>query len=224
MKRSIRRSSVSFRSGFDLSLYLVLDPACCAGRDVVDVAIQAVQGGVTMIQLRNKGGDEALFAAQAAMISEIIKPFNIPFLINDNVGIAKSVEADGVHLGQGDMQVSEARAMLGDDKIIGLTAFTPDHMTAIDPAIVDYAGSGPVFDTKTDKGKPVIGPDGLAGLVNLSPVPVVGIGGITPERAGDVIRAGARGVAMMRAISEAQDPQDAAREFHIQLARAKDQT
>lgn len=182
-----------------------------------------MQGGISMLQLRNKDSDEALFAAQAAMISEIIKPFNIPFLINDNVGIAKSVEADGVHLGQGDMSVSEARAMLGDDKIIGLTAFTTEHMAAIDSLVVDYVGSGPVFETKTDKGKPVIGVDGLADLVGISPVPVVGIGGITPERAGDVIEAGAQGVAMMRAISEAQDPQAAAREFHIKLARAKDQ-
>ncbi len=198
---------------FDLSVYFVLDPSLCGGRDVVDVARAAVVGGVTMIQLRNKSGNILELLDQAQKLREILNPLNVPLIINDRADVAKEINADGVHLGQGDMSPKEAREILGPDKIIGITAFTEDHFKAIDPATVNYAGTGPFYPTKTDKGKPLMGAEKFSALVKISPVPVVGIGGVTPENAAAVIQSGAGGVAMMRAISESENPEAAARNF-----------
>lgn len=146
----------------------------------------------------------------------------IPFLINDRVDIAREIGADGVHLGQDDMNPAEARRILGEDAIIGVTAFTPEQISAIDPDIVDYIGTGPFYETETKKGKPVLGAVRFAELVACSPVPVVGIGGITPGNAASVMKAGADGVAMMRAISEAPDPEQAARDFVEAVSATQD--
>lgn len=198
---------------FDLSVYFVADPSCCAGRDIAGVVMDAVRGGVTMVQYRNKSDNMPEIHAQAAMIAELLKDSDVPFLINDHIDVAFAVEADGVHLGQGDASPATAREKLGSQAIIGQTAFTSEHMQAIDPQVVDYVGTGPFYPTQTDKGKPVLGAEEFAALVKLSPVPVVGIGGITAGNAAAVIDAGAHGVAMMRAISEAESPEAAAQEF-----------
>ena len=199
------------REGFDLSVYFVADPACCDGRDITDVVMRAVTSGVTMVQYRNKSGNMAEIHMQAAMLAELLKGEGIPFLVNDYVDVAFAVQADGVHLGQGDTAPADAREKLGDAAIIGQTAFTPEHMAAVDPSVVDYVGTGPFYETKTDKGKPVLGAEKFAEMVKLSPVPVVGIGGINAANAKEVIEAGAQGVAMMRSISEATDPAAAAK-------------
>ena len=203
---------------FDLSVYFVADPSCCAGRDVAGVVMDAVRGGTTMVQYRNKSGNMPEIHAQAAMIAELLRGSGVPFLINDHIDVAFAVEADGVHLGQGDASPEAAREKLGDKAIIGQTAFTVEHLTAIDPSIVDYVGTGPFYPTQTDKGKPVLGAEAFAELVKISPVPVVGIGGITAENATAVIDASAQGVAMMRAISEAESPEAAAQAFVKALA------
>lgn len=200
-------------AGLDLSVYFVADPSCCAGRDVAGVVMDAVRGGVTMVQYRNKSGNMPEIHAQAALLSELLKAEGIPFLINDHIDVAFAVEADGVHLGQGDASAHDAREKLGSAALIGVTAFTPEHMAAIDAAVVDYVGTGPFYPTQTDKGKPVLGAEKFAELVKLSPVPVVGIGGITAGNALAVIDAGAHGVAMMRAISAADDVTAAAKAF-----------
>lgn len=200
---------------FNPSIYFIIDPSLCAGRGVADVVMAAVRGGVTMVQYRNKSSDMAHIMAEAAMLSELLKPEGVPFLINDHVDVAFAVGADGVHLGQGDVSVLEARTKLGPDAIIGQTAFTPEHMAAIDPAVVDYVGTGPFYATKTDKGKPVLGVEGFKAVAVLSPVPVVGIGGITPENAQAVLDAGAAGIAMMRSVSEAADVETAAGRFRL---------
>ncbi|MGH1399245.1 MAG: thiamine phosphate synthase [Alphaproteobacteria bacterium] len=202
---------------FDPSIYFIADPACCAGRDVVEVVVAAVEAGVTLVQYRDKscseGGDMARIAAEAAMVVEMVRPFGVPVLINDYVDIAFAVGADGVHLGQGDTCPQEAREKLGAGAIIGQTAFTPEHIAAVDPAHVDYIGTGPVYPTQTDKGKPVLGVAGFSAMAALSPVPVVGIGGITAENARGVLDAGADGVAMMRSVSEANDIVAAVKSF-----------
>lgn len=202
----------------NLSVYFIADPSLCGGRDVVDVVMQAVEGGATMVQLRNKSGNMAEFLAQGAVLAEVLKAKAIPFLINDDIEVAFAVEADGVHLGQGDAHPSIARARLGENAIIGQTAFTPEHVAALD-ASVDYIGTGPFYATKTDKGKPVLGAEKFAALVKLSPVPVVGIGGITPDNAAAVLVAGASGVAMMRSVSEAVDPKAATEKFVSVISR-----
>jgi len=198
---------------FDLSIYFVADPACCNGRPVVDVVMHAVKAGVTMVQYRDKSGDMAAISANVAMLAEMLKPMGIPLLVNDYVDVVVAASADGVHLGQGDVSPAEARAKLGVDAIIGQTAFTEAHIAAVDDRVVDYIGTGPFYPTQTDKGKPVLGAVRFAALAALSPVPVVGIGGITPDNACAVIEAGADGVAMMRSISGADDVAAAVQDF-----------
>jgi len=206
MQTNVAGKNEAVIQNFKYSLYFVADPAACNGRAVEDVVRAAVQGGVTMVQLRDKASQPTIIEAQARRIQKVLHGTDIPFLINDHVEIAVAVNADGVHIGQGDMGAADARKMIGDDKILGLTAFTRDHYAAIDPDIVDYVGTGPVFPTLTDKGKPVLGVDGFADVIKYAPVPVVGIGGITSDNARGVMQAGAQGVAMMRAISAADDP------------------
>ena len=201
---------------FNPSIYFVADPLLCAGRDIVDVVAAALRGGVTMVQYRNKFDPMPDILAEAAMLQEWMTP-GVAFIINDHIDVAQAVGAAGVHLGQGDSSPEEARAKLGAAAIIGQTAFTTEHMAAIDPGVVDYVGTGPFYETQTDKGKPVLGAEKFAALVELSPVLVVGIGGIAPENARAVLEAGAHGVAMMRSISEAPDVEAAARAFQLSL-------
>lgn len=203
--RAQARHHQGMRKAFDLSLYFVADPACCAGRDIASVTMSAVRGGATMVQYRNKSGDMPIIMAEAAMLAELLKAEGVPFLVNDYVDVAFAARADGVHLGQGDCAPMDAREKLGGQAIIGQTAFTPEHMAAIDQSVIDYVGTGPFYETKTDKGKPVLGAKKFASLVKLSPVPVVGIGGVTPQNARAVIDAGGAGVAFMRSVSEADD-------------------
>ncbi|MFK7839747.1 MAG: thiamine phosphate synthase [Bdellovibrionales bacterium] len=204
-------------NSFDLSIYFVADPACCAGRSIVDVVVEAVQAGVTMVQYRDKSSDKAQISAQAAMLVELLSDYDVALLINDYIDVAQAVGADGVHLGQGDKSPVEARAALGHDAIIGQTAFTAEHIRAVDDTVVDYIGTGPFYPTKTDKGKPVLGAAQFSMLAALSPVPVVGIGGITADNAKTVMDAGADGVAMMRAVSEAEDVTAAVLTFQTSL-------
>lgn len=206
---------------FDLSVYFVADPACCAGRSVEAVALAALKGGVTLLQYRNKHDAMDTIFAQAGRLAALAGDFGVPLLINDYPEIASQVKA-GVHLGQDDPDPAQARALLEPGAIIGLTAFTPEHLAAIERGVVDYAGTGPVYPTQTDKGKPVLGSERFAALVSATPVPVVGIGGITAQNAGAVVRAGASGVAVMRAISEAQDPEAAARALTEAVRAARD--
>ncbi len=212
---------MSFREKFDLSVYFVLDPSVCAGRDIADVARAAVLGGATMVQLRNKVDGMDVVERQAFAIRDILADSNVPFIINDYVALAAAVGADGVHIGQGDMRAADAREMIGADKILGLTAYTRGHYDAVDPFVVDYVGTGPFYSTLTKPDKPVLGAEGFAELVSAAPVPVVGIGGITPENASAVIASGADGVAMMRSVSEADDVENAVRDFVKGVRRAR---
>lgn len=211
----------------NLSIYFIADPSLCAGRDVADVVRAALRGGATMVQYRDKQNSSDIILHNAKSIREVVRSgrgengaaWPVPFLINDHVEIACEAGADGVHLGQDDMNPDAARRLLGPGKIIGLTAFTEAQIRAVDEAVVDYIGLGPFYRTKTDKGKPVLEADRFRALAAISPVPVVGIGGITPDNAAAVLEAGAAGVAMMRSISEASDPEDAVRAFKSVIAR-----
>lgn len=133
-----------YRVNFNPAIYFVLDPSLCAGRKAAQVALAAAKGGVTMIQYRNKSGNMSEILAEAGYIAELLKPFNIPFLINDYVDVAFAVGAHGVHLGQGDASPQEARAKLDENAIIGQTVFTEEQIAALDPSIVDYIGTGPL--------------------------------------------------------------------------------
>lgn len=215
---------MAFTHVINLSLYFVADPSACNRRRIDDVVDRAIRGGVTCVQYRDKNASPEIAYHTACLVRDVAYDHSVPFIVNDHLDIAHDIYADGVHLGQGDADPALARETLGPSAIIGVTAFTEDHLKAIDPKIVDYVGIGPFFETKTDKGKPVLGAERFEQLVDLSPVPVVGIGGITPENCGQVITAGAHGVAMMRALSEADDPEAAAAAFVKALAEVRSGT
>lgn len=198
-----------------LRLYLVTDPQLCAQIGTVDTVRRAVAGGVTMVQLRAKNATTAQRIELALALKAALQGTGVPLVINDDVTAAVAADVDGAHIGQGDIVTDKARAMLGPDRILGLSCETPQTVRDADPALVDYLGLGPVFntDTKTDHAQPT-GFDGLADLVALSALPNVAIGGLKPEHIESVLASGADGMAVVSAICGQPDPEAAARAFH----------
>ena len=197
----------------DLSLYLVLDPGLCAGFGMVETARAAVAGGASVVQLRDKHADTPLMIETGRALKAALSGTGALLIVNDNVEAAVAIGADGLHIGQEDMDAPTARARIGDDMILGLSVETEALAAGIDPAIVDYAGIGPVFatSTKADHKEP-IGFAGLARLMRICPVPAVAIGGLKAAHVGDVFAAGADGLAVVSAICGTRDPEAAARE------------
>ncbi len=198
----------------DLSLYLVLDPGLCAGFGMVETARAAVAGGATIVQLRDKHADTPLMIETGRALKAALSGTGALLIVNDNVEAAVAIGADGLHIGQEDMDAPTARARIGDDMILGLSVETEVLAAGVDPAIVDYAGIGPVFatSTKADHKEPT-GFAGLARLVRVCPVPAVAIGGLNAAHVGDVFAAGANGLAVVSAICGTRDPEAAAREI-----------
>lgn len=209
-------------TAFDLSLYLVTDPGLTAARGLVPTVEAAVKGGTTLVQLRDPKAHGRALVEQARALKALLAPRAIPLIINDRLDVALAAGADGVHLGQDDIAPADARAMAGDRLIIGLSVGTPQELADSDLAGVDYLGVGPVkvTGTKADAGA-AIGPAGLAAIRALTALPLVGIGGIDAGIAGEVIRAGADGVAVVSAICGAPDPEAAARQLRDAMARAR---
>lgn len=196
----------------DLSLYLVLDPGLCAGVGIVETARAAVAGGAMVVQLRDKMADTARMIETGRALRAALAGTGAVLIVNDNVAAAVAIGADGLHIGQGDMAVTEARARIGPAMVLGLSVETPALAAAVDPALVDYIGAGPVFATpsKLDHKAPV-GFEGLAAQVAASPVPAVAIGGLKDDHVARAFNAGARGVAVVSAICGQPDPEAAAR-------------
>ncbi|NLR97954.1 thiamine phosphate synthase [Rhizobium sp. P38BS-XIX] len=192
---------------FDLSLYLVLDPVLCAQIGMVETARAAVAGGATIVQLRDKHASTSALIETGFALKEALYGTGALLIVNDDVEAAIAIGADGLHIGQDDRDIHEARRMIGPDMILGLSVETEALASAIDAGIVDYAGVGPVFatPTKPDHKQP-IGFDGLAGIIRLCPVPTVAIGGLKAEHAADVFKAGADGIAVVSAICGTPDP------------------
>ncbi|MEZ5824630.1 MAG: thiamine phosphate synthase [Geminicoccaceae bacterium] len=197
----------------DLRVYAVLDPTRTAGRNPVECVEAAVRGGATLVQLRHKKAGTRAFIDLARAVRERLAPHSVPLLINDRVDVALAVDAEGVHVGQSDMEAADARRLLGPDRIIGVTVHHAAEARAVDPAVADYAGIGPVFVTASkDPGDPPIGPGGLRALVDeLSGIPACGIAGVDHGNAASVIEAGAAGVAVISDIFMADDVEAATR-------------
>jgi len=197
-----------------LRLYLVTDQAALRGRCLTDVVQQAVQGGATCVQLREKTASTRDFVALACALNSLLKPLGVPLVINDRIDVALACGAQGVHLGQSDMPIELARQLLPPEVLIGLSVESLDdvHRAASQP--VDYLGVSPIYPTptKTDTATPW----GLAGLRQvraLTDVPLVAIGGIHLANALEVLAAGADGLAVVSALCSADDPAAAARAF-----------
>ena len=188
-----------------LKFYFITDENAPDGSLLKQVEI-AIAAGATMIQYRHKSFSIKAFKELEA-IRELCKRHSVPFVVNDNIILAKAVDADGVHLGQADEDVSIARSVLGPDAIIGLSVSTIEEFEKSAVSFCDYIGIGPVFvtDTKGDA-SPVIGLDGLRTVAEKSPFPVVAIGGIDASKAGACFSHGADGVAVISCITRAEDP------------------
>lgn len=196
----------------DLNLYLVTDRPLSLGRDMEWIVTQAVEGGVTMVQLREKDADTREFIELAQRLKAVLAPLGVPLLINDRVDVALAVDADGVHIGQSDMPYEMARRLLGPDKIIGLSVENMDDVRRANELDVDYIGISPVYSTttKTDTAAP-FGLEGLREAVRLSVHPTVAIGGMNARTAADVMACGTDGIAVVSAIVSADSPLEAAR-------------
>lgn len=198
-----------------LKLCLVTHPDFLSLDNYEHVIWHAIQGGVTSVQLRNKKGEPSQMHELAMTLLGFLRPLHVPLIINDDVDFAKTVGADGVHLGQSDRSPVAARQILGNDKIIGLSIETMDQLELANRlTCIDYIAASAVFSsqTKTDC-KTIWGLDGLKKISKMSKHPVVAIGGITIGNVGDVMNAGACGVAVVSAIHENADPEKAARQL-----------
>lgn len=204
---------------FDLSLYLVLDPDLCGGAEgMLRTTEEALEGGVTIVQLRAPTWKKRALAACARDLLEMLRPRGIPLVINDHADVAAAVGADGLHVGQDDLSSADARRIIGPDMILGLSAGNVDEVRGVDPALVDYLGIGPVWATATKKDAgAAVGLEGLASLSAASPLPVVAIGGIGASNAADVMRTGVDGIAVVSAICGQASPRTAAENLLAQL-------
>jgi len=196
---------------FDPSLYLVVGQEFTNGRNLAELVAEAVAGGVTMVQLREKRANLREFTELARALKSALAPSGVPLIINDSVEIAQCIGAQGVHIGQSDMPYAQARRILGPAAYIGLSVETIDQAQEAEALDVDYLGISPVFASasKQDTGTPW-GLEGLSQLREHSKHCLVAIGGITTENAGRVIRAGAHGIAVVSAICSAPEPRRAA--------------
>jgi len=202
---------------FDLSLYLVTDAGLCADIGLEKTVEAAVQGGVTMVQLRDKYASDEQMIVQAKRLKAMLAGSGVPLMINDRLNVAVASQADGLHVGQSDMAVQEARNTLGQHAIIGLSINTLTQLQGAPIELLDYVGLGPVFATvsKQDHAQP-IGFDGLAQLANACQLPSVAIGGLKAEHIAKVKAAGANGIAVISAICGQPDPRLAAQAFLAQ--------
>lgn len=198
----------------DLSLYLVTDAALCAKAGLEATVEAAVKGGVTMVQLRDKHASDEAMTAQAQRLKALLAGTGVPLIINDRLNVAVASQADGLHVGQSDTAVQEARQALGSQAIIGLSINTLEQLHNAPVALLDYVGLGPVFATvsKQDHAQP-IGFDGLATLASACPLPSVAIGGLKAQHAAQVRATGANGLAVISAICGQPDPYQAAMAF-----------
>lgn len=197
--------------GEALRLCLVTDRAMAGSRPMAAIVAEAVAGGVTMVQLREKTAGTRAFVAEAEALLRLLRPHSVPLVINDRVDVALAVGAEGVHVGQDDMPVALVRRLVGPAMLIGLSITSDADLAREDAGAADYLGIGPVFAqaTKPDASPPL----GLAGLTRLASAarrPVLAIGGLDAGNAAAVRRAGAGGVAVVSAIMAAPDPRAAA--------------
>jgi thiamine-phosphate pyrophosphorylase len=193
-------------------IYLVTDRGLCRNRPLEEVVLQAVQGGVACIQLREKDITTRLFVEEARAIKKILEPYRIPLIINDRIDVALACGAEGVHIGQEDMPYMIARKLMGPAAIIGLSVEKWKDVEDGQKLDVDYIGVSPIFltPTKTDT-KGAWGLSGLTKIKAFSRHPLVAIGGINESNAREIVDAGADCIAVVSAICAAPDPAAATR-------------
>ena len=191
---------------FNPLLYLVTDPDLSLGRPEEELVRRAVAAGVTMVQYRDKDTSTKRMIEKIRLMAEICRPAGVALIVNDRLDVAMAGGADGVHLGQDDMELPDARRIVGEAFIIGISVTTIEEAKEAEEAGADYLGANGVFPTgtKTDLGEP-LGLEGVSQLASASSLPIVAIGGINNQNAGEVISAGADGVAVVSYIVGSED-------------------
>ena len=189
----------------DLLLYAVTDRHWLNGRSLRDVVEESLRGGVTMLQLREKSLAEPAFLAEARELQALCRDYHVPFIVNDNVDIALAMDADGVHVGQSDMEALDVRRKLGPDKIIGVSAQTVEQALLAEKHGADYLGVGAVFPTGSKADAKEVEWDVLREICQAVSIPVVAIGGITQENVTELAGTGICGVAVISAIYAQED-------------------
>lgn len=197
----------------DLLLYAVTDRRWLGGRRLADQVEEALKGGVTFVQLREKDLDEERFLEEAREIKELCGRYQVPFVINDNVDIAQAVDADGVHVGQSDMEAGDVRARLGQDKIIGVSAQTVEQALLAESRGADYLGVGAVFATGSKADASEVDHETVKAICQAVHIPVIAIGGITRENVGALAGTGVCGAAVISAIFAQEDVEEGTRKL-----------
>jgi len=200
-------------------LYAVTDQSWLKeGETLLEVVKEVLKNGATFLQIREKDLNEAAFEAEAKKLQNICKEYQVPYVVNDNVEIALKIGADGVHVGQSDIKGRDIRAMIGEDKILGISAGTVEEAIAAEKAGADYIGVGAVFGTSTKKNARNMTVDRLKEIVEAVNIPVVAIGGINGQNMSELSGSKVDGVAVVSAIFAAENPSEATKDL---LAKAK---
>ncbi|MEE0742624.1 MAG: thiamine phosphate synthase [Emergencia sp.] len=197
----------------DLLLYAVTDRHWLGNETLYSQVEKALKGGATFMQLREKNLDEASFLEEAKEIQALCKTYGVPFVVNDNVAIAKAIDADGVHVGQNDMEAGDVRAIIGPDKILGVSAQTVEQAKLAEERGADYLGVGAVFPTGSKDDAVEVDHQTLKAICREVDIPVIAIGGITPENTGDLAESGICGIAVISAIFGQKDIETATRQL-----------
>ena len=196
----------------DLSLYLVTDKSDNVEKFLKTIE-EAIKGGTTVVQIREKTAETFDFYNLALKVKEITKKYNVPLIINDRVDVALAVDADGVHVGQSDMPCDVTRKLIGENKILGVSAATIEEAKKAQKDGADYIGTGAVFPTQTKDDTPKITKNDLKEIVESIDIPVVAIGGITLENAHELTDTGIAGLSVVSAIMSSNNPKKSSQEL-----------
>jgi thiamine-phosphate pyrophosphorylase len=204
----------------ELLLYGVTDRHWLNGRRLYDGVKESLDGGVTFIQLREKTLDEETFLLEAKEIKSLCEAYHVPFVINDNVDIAKKINADGVHVGQDDMNVEDVRRILGEEKIIGVSASSVEEALCAEKGGADYLGVGAVFPTSSKDDASDVSFEILKEICEAVSIPVIAIGGISKENVHKLSGTGIVGIAVISAIFSKEDIKQAAIDLKKETRKA----
>lgn len=197
----------------DLLLYAVTDRSWLNGDTLYHQVEQCLKGGATFVQLREKNLDEEEFLEEAKEMKELCAKYRVPFVINDNVEIALEMDADGVHVGQKDMEAGDVRAKLGPDKIIGVSARTVEQALKAEKSGADYLGVGAVFPTGSKADAQELDHETVKAICRAVSIPVIAIGGITKDNVTELAGSGICGIAVISALFAQPDIEEAAKEL-----------
>lgn len=204
------------RLSFDskaLTLYAITDRRWLAGRTLESQVEAAIKGGATMVQLREKHLDDKDFLEEAFRIKEVCHQYGVPFVVNDNVEVARKVGADGVHVGQSDMEAGAVRELVGSSMFLGVSAETVDEALLAQSRGADYLGVGAVFPTGSKDDAIAVSHQTLCQICEDVRIPVVAIGGITPDNICELAGSGIAGISVISAIFAQPDAEVAARDL-----------